>query len=53
MAAAESGRLETTTLPVVLSTHRNAGMSTTEPCRIPHWLTPVCDDQPVSHPTSS
>ena len=23
-------------------------MSDTEPWRIPHWLTPVCDDQPVS-----
>ena len=49
MAAADSGRLDTTTLPSTLSTQRNAGMSTTEPCRMPHWLTPVCDDQPVSH----
>ena len=34
--------------PVALSTQRNAGMSSVEPWRIPHWLTPVCDDQPVS-----
>ena len=26
-------------------------MSAVEPWRMPHWLTPVCDDQPVSHPT--
>ena len=51
MAAADSGRLDTTTVPVALSTQRNAGMSTIEPWRMPHWLTPVCDDQPVSQPT--
>ena len=28
-------------------------MSTVEPCRMPHWLTPVCDDHPVSQPTST
>ena len=26
-------------------------MPSVEPWRIPHWLTPVCDDHPVSHPT--
>ena len=28
-------------------------MSTVDPCRMPHWLTPVCDDHPVSQPTST
>ena len=28
-------------------------MSTVEPWRMPHWLTPVCDDHPVSQPTST
>ena len=27
-------------------------MSTTEPWRMPHWLTPVCEDHPVSQPIS-
>ena len=51
MAAAESGRFETIVRPVALSTQRNAGIPSVEPWRMPHWLTPVCDDQPVSQPT--
>ncbi len=52
IAAADAGWLETTTARVDLSTQRNAGMSMTEPWRMPHWLTPVCDDHPVSQPIS-
>ena len=51
ITAAHFGWFDTMISPVDLSTQRNAGMSTVEPCRIPHWLTPVCDDHPVSHST--
>ena len=46
-----SARFDTTISPVALSTQRNAGIPSVEPWRIPHWLTPVCEDHPVSHPT--
>ena len=53
ITAAHFGWFDTITSPVALSIQRNAGMSTVDPCRMPHWLTPVCDDHPVSQPTST
>jgi hypothetical protein len=49
MSAQSSGLEHVTTVPVALSTQRNAGMSSLSPSRIPARLAPVCDDGPVSH----
>ena len=38
--------------PVSFSTHRNAGMSSLEPSRIPAWLAPVWEERSVSHSAS-
>ena len=39
-------------MPLSLSTQRNAGMSSLEPSRIPAWLAPVCEERSVSHPAA-
>ena len=41
------------TRPVSFSTHRNAGMSSFDPNRIPACDAPVWDDRSVSHAASS
>ena len=52
ISAAERGWLRTSLAPLSFSSHRKAGMSNVLPCKIPHWLAPVWEDHPVSHPSS-
>ena len=52
ISAQSSGAEHTISLPDSFSTHRNAGMSSFEPSRMPAWLAPVCDEKSVSHSTS-
>ncbi len=49
ISAQSAGAEHVITVPVSFSTHRNAGMSSFEPSRMPAWLAPVCDDRSVSH----
>src|SRR5215213_5051947 len=52
IAAQSSGLEQLTSRPDALSTHRNAGMSSLFPSRIPAWLAPVCEERSVSHSSS-
>ena len=51
--AAQSGGEEHATMRAVsFSTHRNAGMSSLEPSRMPAWQAPVWEERSVSHSES-
>ena len=52
MRAQSSGAEHAVSMPLSLSTQRNAGMSSLEPSRIPAWLAPVCEERSVSHSVS-
>ena len=52
MRAQSAGVEHAVSLPLSLSTQRNAGMSSFEPSRIPAWLAPVCEERSVSHSVS-
>ena len=49
ISAQSWGEEQTIIVPVSFSTHRNAGMSSFDPSRIPAWLAPVWDERSVSH----
>ena len=52
ISAQSAGDEHDITFPDSFSTHRNAGMSSFEPSRIPAWLAPVCELRSVSHSAS-
>ncbi len=49
ISAQSAGPEQTIIIARSFSTHRNAGMSSFEPSRMPAWDAPVCDDRSVSH----
>ena len=52
ISAQSAGAEQAISVPVSFSTHRNAGMFSFEPSRIPAWLAPVCEERSGSHSAS-
>ena len=52
ISAQSAGAEQAISLPVSFSTHRNAGMFSFDPSRMPAWLAPVWEERSGSHSAS-